>query len=69
MKPNPDYLSIILLISFFLLLTYAGYLSFKSIDWDVLKRLESSPIALPSLTITIAPTASATPKLSPPKNR
>ncbi|KKR68347.1 MAG: hypothetical protein UU09_C0011G0024 [Microgenomates group bacterium GW2011_GWA2_40_6] len=49
MKPNPDYLSIILLISFFLLLTYAGYLSFKSIDWDVLKRLESSPIAIPTL--------------------
>jgi hypothetical protein len=67
MKPNPDYLSIILLTSFFLLLTYAGYLSYQSIDWDVLKRLESSPIALPTLQPN--PTTNATESALPKKTR
>lgn len=30
------------------LLLYAGYLSYKSIDWDVLKRLEAQPLVLPT---------------------
>lgn len=38
-----------LLISFFLLLlSYAGYLSYKSIDWTVLTRLESETLVLPT---------------------
>jgi hypothetical protein len=70
MKTNRDYIAILLLSSFFLLLTYAGYLSYQSIDWDVLKRLENSPIAIPTLTVSSSsPTASATPKLSPSKSR
>lgn len=69
MKSKIDYIIIILLTSFFLLLTYAGYLSYQSIDWDVLKRLEDSPLALPSLAVSPPPSASATPKLSPSKNR
>jgi len=43
-----DYIGIILLSIFFILLSYAGFLSYKSIDWDVLKRLESSPLILPT---------------------
>lgn len=38
-----------------LLLIYAGWLSYKSIDWAVLKRLESQTLVLPSP----APPASA----------
>jgi len=63
MKPKTDYIAIILLSSFFLLLTYAGYLSYQSIDWDVLKRLENSPIVLPTpLPQPATSTASATPQ-------
>ena len=63
-----DITGIILLSSFFLLLLFAGYLSYKSIDWDVLKRLESKQLVLPSPIPTqstqITPTASpsATPR-------
>ncbi|MEK7527796.1 MAG: hypothetical protein AAB574_02105 [Patescibacteria group bacterium] len=63
MKPKTDYVAIILLSSFFLLLTYAGYLSYQSIDWDVLKRLENSPIVLPTpLPQPAISTTSATPQ-------
>lgn len=39
------YLLICLLLS---LLSYAGWLSYKSIDWTVLKRLESQQLILPT---------------------
>lgn len=45
-----------LIITFFVLLSYASYLSAKSIDWDVLKRMENSPLTLP--TQAPSPTAS-----------
>jgi hypothetical protein len=32
---------------FLLILTYAGYVSYKSIDFDVLKKLESQKLILP----------------------
>jgi hypothetical protein len=51
----------LLIITFFVLLAYAGWLSAKSIDWDVLKRLESAPLSLPSPIITQSSTPSATP--------
>jgi hypothetical protein len=52
----------LLLLSFFILLGYASYIYAKSIDWDVLKRMENSPLSLPTQTI-ISPstTISATP--------
>lgn len=46
-----------LLLSFFILLGYAGWIYAKSIDWDVLKRMENSPLTLPTQTI-ISPTTS-----------
>jgi len=53
-----------LLLSFFILLGYAGYIYSQSIDWDVLKRMENSPLTLPTQTI-ISPTSSisATPSI------
>jgi len=33
---------------FLLLLSYAGYLSYKSIDFDVLKKLESQTLIYPT---------------------
>lgn len=53
-----------LLISFFILLAYAAWIYAKSIDWDVLERMENSPLTLPTQTI-IPPstTISATPTL------
>lgn len=51
-----------LLLSFFILLGYAGWIYAQSIDWNVLKRMEESPLTLPTQTI-ISPstTVSATP--------
>jgi hypothetical protein len=43
-----DIVGWVLLICLFSLLTYAGYLSYKSIDWTVLKRLEATKLILPS---------------------
>lgn len=48
----------------FLLLVYAGWLSYKSIDWDVLKRMESQTLILPT-QMPVQPlvsSPSATPK-------
>lgn len=53
-----------LLLSFFILLSYAGWIYAKSIDWDVLKRLENSPLTLPTQTIISPPASiSATPTI------
>jgi len=38
----------ILITMFLILLSYAGYLAYKSIDWDVLKRLEKQELILPT---------------------
>lgn len=59
---KPDYFGTTLLITFFALLTYAGYLAYQSIDWTILQRLESTKLILPTpiSTPTIA-TPSATP--------
>jgi len=52
-----------LIATFFVLLTYASWLSAKSIDWDVLKRMENSPLILPSPVPTQVSTSSATPTI------
>jgi len=60
----------IIIAILFILLAIAGFISYKSIDWDVLKRMEQVPLVLPtpipatnSATISNNPTAtiSATP--------
>lgn len=43
-----DYVGIILISTLLLSLAYAGFLTYKSIDWTVLKRLESQPLILPA---------------------
>ena len=56
-KPSPiDPVGYSLIGLLLLFLLYAGYLSYKSIDWTVLKRLESQTLVLP--TPIIAPPAS-----------
>ncbi|HOZ80895.1 MAG TPA: hypothetical protein PK370_01590 [Candidatus Woesebacteria bacterium] len=47
-KEKTDYIGIILVSSLLLSLLYAGYLAYQSIDWDVLKRLESQPLVIPT---------------------
>lgn len=47
-KNKIDYVGVTLIVIFFILLSYAGYLSYKSIDWDVLDRLEKAPLVLPT---------------------
>lgn len=48
-KKNIDYIGVTLILIFFILLSYAGYLSYRSIDWDVLKRLEEAPLGVPTI--------------------
>ncbi|MFA6518593.1 MAG: hypothetical protein WCV93_02980 [Candidatus Shapirobacteria bacterium] len=64
MEDKPiDFIGGILLLTLFLLLAYAGFLSYQSIDWNVLKRLESTPLALPAPATSSATPAS--PSASP----
>jgi hypothetical protein len=45
---KPDYIGNTIVFILLGFLIYAGYLSYKSIDWDVLKRLEAQPLILPT---------------------
>ena len=59
-------IGIILISLLLLLLSYAGYLSYKSIDWSVLERLESQKLilptpALPTATTSLSPSPSVKP--------
>lgn len=51
-KNKIDYIGVTLILIFFTLLSYAGYLSYRSIDWNVLKRLEEAPLQLPTVIPT-----------------
>ena len=44
---KPDLLGGFLIIALLICLTYAGILSYKSIDFKILDKLESSPLQLP----------------------
>ena len=60
MQPQKiDAIGYVLIFIFFAFLSYAGYLSYKSIDWTVLKRLESQKLVLPTPIPTIIATPSA----------
>ncbi len=56
MKITPlDIWGYILISIFLLLLSYAGYISYKSIDWTVLKRMETQELILPTQAPTSIP--------------
>jgi hypothetical protein len=62
---KPDYVGNTIVFILLGLLLYAGYLSYKSIDWTILKRLESEPLILPTpipatQSAQIAPTSTTT---------
>ena len=63
---KPDHVGNIIVFVLLGLLIYAGYLSYKSIDWTVLKRLESEKLILPTPIPTSIVTQSAqiTPNIS-----
>ena len=63
-----DTLGYILIATFLILLSYAGYLSYKSIDWNVLKRLESQTLVLPTpIPASIASPSAQSATASPTK--
>ena len=47
-----DIIGSILLLSLFILLIVAGIISYQSIDWDVLKRIENQKLILPTPIVT-----------------
>ncbi|MFA4827458.1 MAG: hypothetical protein WC596_04405 [Candidatus Shapirobacteria bacterium] len=62
MDPKPiDPIGWTLIGILFLLLTYAGYLSYKSIDFQILQKLESIPLVLPTPIIASPSATLATP--------
>lgn len=64
MNSKIDPLGYALLGLLFITLAYAGYLSYKSIDWTVLKRLEAEPLVLPT-PIPLPPAATAPATVKP----
>lgn len=62
-KNKIDYIAVTLILIFFILLSYAGYLSYRSIDWDVLKRMEEAPLGVPSPVPTQVLQLTPTPKI------
>lgn len=59
-----DWIGIILLSLLALLLLYAGLLSYQSIDWDILKRLESTPLLIPTQFVPVQAPPPTTPSPS-----
>lgn len=55
-KPPVDYPGILIITTLLLLLSYAGYLAYQSIDWDALKHLEAQPLMVPPPTV-VSPTS------------
>ncbi len=47
-EPKIDPIGSLLIAALLVALAYGGYLSYKSIDWTVLKRLEAEPLILPT---------------------
>ncbi|MGI5840827.1 MAG: hypothetical protein ACOX6N_01270 [Patescibacteria group bacterium] len=56
---------LIMIFLLLILLSYAGYTSYKSIDFQVLKKLEDQPLNLPTPIIPPIETESATLEGSP----
>ncbi len=47
-QKNDDIFGLILILTLLFLLAIAGYLSYKSIDKDILNKLENKPIIIPT---------------------
>ncbi len=62
-----DQVGWVLLLLLFLTLGYSGWLSYKAIDWDVLKRMEAIPLVLPTQAPIATPSSSLSPTIAPPK--
>lgn len=60
---QPDYLGDIIVFILLGLLVIAGVLSYRAIEWDVLDKLEKTPLVLPTETPAPLATESATPTL------
>ncbi|MFA5894480.1 MAG: hypothetical protein WC851_01775 [Candidatus Shapirobacteria bacterium] len=60
-QPSLDPIGITLIVIFLGLLTYAGVISYKSIDWTVLKRLESQTLVLPTPVVASPSAVTASP--------
>lgn len=56
-----DFWGYLIIITFLSLLGYAAYISYKSIDWTVLTRLESETLVLPSPVVASPSATIATP--------
>jgi hypothetical protein len=54
-KKDPIGMSLLLVL--FILLGILGFIYYQSIDWDVLKRLEQTPLVLPTPIINQTQTA------------
>ena len=66
MDSKIEWPGVILISLFFIFLAYAGYISYQSIDWKVLQRLESQPLVIPTQAPVTTPTAiPATPSAKP----
>lgn len=61
-----DLIGSLILAVFFLSLTYAGYLSYRSIDWTVLDRLEQTKLILPTPAIASPSALPASPSATTP---
>jgi len=61
MNHKIDPLGYLLIATFFIFLSYAGWIYSQSIDWKVLERLEDAPLSIPTGNITLPSTPSATP--------
>ena len=48
MEGKKDIFGIIMIVILFILITTAGVISYKNIDWNVLKRIESQQMILPT---------------------
>jgi hypothetical protein len=53
---NKDFFGSILLIVLLILIIITGIISYKSIDWTVLNRLEEKQLILPTQIPTTTPT-------------
>ena len=60
-----DPIGMSLLLILFILISILGFIYYKSIDWNVLKRLEQTPLILPTPIPSSTATPSASNKIKP----
>ncbi len=63
-SPKIDLLTYSLIIFLTISLIVAGYLSYKSIDWTVLQRIESQTLVLPSPAVASPSAQIASPSVT-----